>query len=66
MGGDKGPVTTIEGIYKASKIFPKVHFRLFGDKQKSFDELNKLVHLKTLSSFILMKLSNQKMDLLML
>ena len=34
MGGDKGPVTTIEGIYKASKIFPKVHFRLFGDKQK--------------------------------
>ena len=40
MGGDKGPKTTIEGIYKASKIFPKVHFRLFGDKQKVFDELN--------------------------
>ena len=39
MGGDKGPRTTIEGIYKASKIFPKVHFRLFGDKQKVFDEL---------------------------
>ena len=51
MGGDKGPETTIEGIYKASKIFPKVHFRLFGDKQKVFDELNKFRSFKNFEFF---------------
>ena len=51
MGGDKGPKTTIEGIYKASKIFPKVHFRLFGDKQKVFDELNKFRSFKNFEFF---------------
>ena len=51
MGGDKGPITTIEGIYKASKIFPKVHFRLFGDKQKVFDELNKFSSFKNFEFF---------------
>ncbi len=39
MGGDFGPKTTIEGISMASKIYPNVRFKLYGDKTKSLDQL---------------------------
>lgn len=51
MGGDSGPLTTIEGIYKASKIHPKVNFRLFGNKKKIFDELKKYKSFKSFEIF---------------
>ena len=35
MGGDGGPETTIEGVSLASKLYPDVRFKLFGDKRKS-------------------------------
>ncbi len=43
MGGDHGPRATIEGVEMASKIYPHVKFKLFGDKKKSEDQLNKLL-----------------------
>ncbi len=46
MGGDFGPKTTIEGISIASKAYPKVKFVLFGDKNKSKEELKKISSLK--------------------
>ncbi len=41
MGGDHGPKATIQGVQMASKIYPHVKFKLFGDKKKSEDQLNK-------------------------
>ena len=35
MGGDGGPETTIEGVSLATKLYPDVKFKLFGDKRKS-------------------------------
>ena len=35
MGGDGGPETTIEGVSLATKLYPDVKFKLFGDKTKS-------------------------------
>ena len=46
MGGDFGPKTTIEGVLIASKAYPNVKFILFGDKNKSKDELQKISNLK--------------------
>ena len=46
MGGDFGPKTTIEGVLMASKAYPNVKFILFGDKNKSKDELQKISNLK--------------------
>ena len=46
MGGDFGPKTTIEGVLIASKAYPNVKFVLFGDKNKSKDELQKISSLK--------------------
>ena len=46
MGGDFGPKTTIEGVLIASKAYPNVKFRLFGDKNKSKDELKRISNLK--------------------
>ena len=34
MGGDFGPEATIEGVVMASKAYPNVMFRLFGNKNK--------------------------------
>ena len=39
MGGDYGPKTTVEGVAMASKIHPNVKFMLFGDKDKSNNDL---------------------------
>ncbi len=41
MGGDHGPKATIEGVHMASKIYPNVKFKLFGDKNKSENQLKK-------------------------
>lgn len=41
MGGDHGPRSTINGIKMASKIYPNVRFKLFGDKRSSESELKK-------------------------
>ena len=46
MGGDFGPKTTIEGVLIASKAYPNVRFVLFGDKNKSKDEIQKISSLK--------------------
>ncbi len=46
MGGDFGPKTTIEGVLIASKAYPNVKFILFGDKNKSKDELQMISKLK--------------------
>ena len=46
MGGDFGPKTTIEGVLIASKAYPNVRFVLFGDKNKSKNELQKISSLK--------------------
>ena len=35
MGGDQGPKATLEGVAMASKIYPDVKFKLFGDMTKS-------------------------------
>ena len=40
MGGDYGPETTIKGVLMASKIYPHVKFKLFGNKNKSLVQLN--------------------------
>ncbi|MAI28776.1 MAG: phosphate acyltransferase [Rickettsiales bacterium] len=45
MGGDFGPKTTIEGVAIASEAYPNVKFVLFGDKNKSKDELKKISNL---------------------
>jgi len=41
MGGDLGPETTIEGVVMASKIYPQVSFKLFGNERLSKVELEK-------------------------
>ena len=41
MGGDGGPETTIEGVSLASKLYPDVKFKLFGDKRKSESLISK-------------------------
>ena len=41
MGGDFGPEATIKGVAMASKIHPNVKFKLFGDKDKSSEDLIK-------------------------
>jgi len=41
MGGDLGPETTIEGVAMASKIYPQVSFKLFGNERLSKVELEK-------------------------
>jgi len=46
MGGDFGPKTTIEGVSIAAEAYPNVKFVLFGDKNKSKDELKKISNLK--------------------
>ena len=40
MGGDGGPQTTIEGVSIASKLYPEVKFKLYGDKTKSVEFIN--------------------------
>ena len=55
MGGDFGPKTTVEGVAMASKIHPNVKFKLFGDKEKSNDDLLENHNLIILNFFILMK-----------
>ena len=41
MGGDLGPTMTINGVYQASKLYPNVHFRLFGNCKEANYELEK-------------------------
>ena len=41
MGGDLGPIMTISGVYQASKLYPNVHFRLFGNCKEANHELEK-------------------------
>ena len=41
MGGDYGPKATVEGVKMASKIYPNVKFKLFGDHNISEPELKK-------------------------
>ncbi len=41
MGGDGGPQTTIEGVSLATKLYPDVKFKLFGDKRKSENLISK-------------------------
>ncbi len=41
MGGDVGPETTIEGVSLATKLYPDVKFKLFGDKRKSENLISK-------------------------
>ena len=41
MGGDHGPETTIKALDLASKVHPNILFRLFGDKDKAVQELDK-------------------------
>ena len=57
MGGDGGPETTIEGVSLASKLYPEVKFKLFGDKksEKLISKFNlekniEFVHTTELSS----------------
>ena len=42
MGGDYGPPTTISGVFRASKLYPSVTFKLFGDKYLAQEELKKI------------------------
>ena len=42
MGGDKGPSVTINGVYQASKLYPNVIFKLFGDKKLALNELKNI------------------------
>ena len=42
MGGDGGPETTIEGVSLATKLYPDVKFKLFGDKRKSENLISNL------------------------
>ena len=65
MGGDFGPKTTIEGVAMASKIHPNVKFKLFGDKDKSNNDLVKTLNLRTLNFFTPMKVLNLTMNQLM-
>ena len=51
MGGDFGPKTTIEGVAMASKIHPNVKFKLFGDKDKSNNDLGKNSQLENFEFF---------------
>ncbi len=46
MGGDFGPSVTIEGVYQASKIFPNVFFKLFGNEILAKKELKKIPDFK--------------------
>ena len=41
MGGDFGPETTLQGVSMASKIYPNVRFKLYGDEFVSQKEINK-------------------------
>ena len=41
MGGDHGPEATIEGVLMASKLYPNVKFKLFGDKNQTNHQLFK-------------------------
>ena len=41
MGGDGGPETTIEGVSLATKLYPDVKFKLFGDKRQSENLISK-------------------------
>ncbi len=41
MGGDQGPQATLEGVSMASKIYPNVKFKLFGNKKISQTQLKK-------------------------
>ena len=41
MGGDFGPETTLQGVSMASKIYPNVRFKLYGDEFISQKEINK-------------------------
>ena len=47
MGGDHGPSTTINGIYQASKLYPNVTFRLFGNEELALKEINKFSDFKS-------------------
>ena len=44
MGGDFGPKATVEGVKMASRIYPNVRFKLFGDQNISEPELKKSGH----------------------
>lgn len=46
MGGDFGPRMTINGIHQASKLYPNVNFRLFGNSKEANVELEKYNDLK--------------------
>ena len=52
MGGDFGPRATVEGVKMASKIYPNVKFKLFGDQNISEPELKKSGLINTENSFI--------------
>ncbi len=39
MGGDFGPETTIRGVSMASKLYPNVAFKLYGDEKSSTKEI---------------------------
>ncbi len=41
MGGDGGPETTLEGVSLATKLYPDVKFKLFGDKRQSENLISK-------------------------
>ena len=65
MGGDFGPKTTIEGVLIASKAYPNVKFVLFGDKNKSKDELQKISSLKNYEFIHTLKVYVQLINQLM-
>lgn len=51
MGGDYGPSIIIDSIYRASKIYPNVFFRLFGNKDLAQKELEKIPNFKNFEIF---------------
>ena len=51
MGGDYGPSIIIDSIYKASKIYPNVNFRLFGNRNLANKELEKIPNFKNFEIF---------------
>ena len=51
MGGDYGPSIIIDSIYRASKIYPNVFFRLFGNKNLAKKELEKIPNFKNFEIF---------------
>ena len=64
MGGDQGPKATLEGVAMASKIYPDVKFKLFGDMTKSQSQLKKM-DLQIMNLFTQKNVSNQMMNQLM-